>query len=57
MTTIEKKEWLDYLNFLEDAVSDSPHSGDDMTMEWHYRMMPQLKTLVLGEQEQEPEQD
>lgn len=47
MTDAEKKEWKDYFSFLRQAVDESPHRGDDETMEWHWSMMEKLEEMVL----------
>jgi hypothetical protein len=45
---INLEEWKTYFSFLDEVVFDSPHCGDDETMEWHQIMMDKLKMIILN---------
>ncbi len=47
MEDSEKKEWKEFFDFVETAVGDSPHSGDDETMDWFQQMMTKLRERTL----------
>lgn len=42
----EKQQWDRFFSFIDDVVGDSPHAGDDETMDWYYTMIGKLKTIV-----------
>src|SRR5262245_59753720 len=40
------KEWNNLFDFIEEAVGESPHSGDDATMTWFKTMMEKLRASM-----------
>lgn len=44
VTEDEVKEWFD---FIQDVLEDSPHYGDNQTMEWSNKMKNNIETIVL----------
>jgi hypothetical protein len=40
------KKWRLYLDFVDQAIGDSPHQGDDEMMQHHFKMMEKLRRLL-----------
>jgi len=45
---MNKKEWEDWKSFVDSTVQDSPHCGDDETMDWFWDMLEKVNEIVTG---------